>query len=229
MSRIGKKIIWSYLIIVMLTVLISMSIIRADFEKNLNERIRRDLASDAMNISAQIEEDRVFFQNLYNYDIEADVRDLFPSDAAFKYSVRFASTNIFITNKDKIILYTSWKDDDRNLIDFIKSEEIRSEYFMAESSIRDNNGQVIGYVLTIAKKEDVSAINAMVREASMLGMAMSIIVAVFLAFIFENNITGPIKKLRKNVQNFKIDEADTNDWETINSKDEIADLNRDIP
>ena len=82
MSRIGKKIIWSYLIIVMLTVLISMSIIRADFEKNLNERIRRDLASDAMNISAQIEEDRVFFQNLYNYDIEADVRDLFPSDAA---------------------------------------------------------------------------------------------------------------------------------------------------
>lgn len=228
MSRIGKKIIWSYLIIVMLTVLISMSIIRADFEKNLNERIRRDLASDAMNISAQIEEDRVFFQNLYNYDIEADVRDLFPSDAAFKYSVRFASTNIFITNKDKIILYTSWKDDDRNLIDFIKSEEIRSEYFMAESSIRDNNGQVIGYVLTIAKKEDVSAINAMVREASMLGMAMSIIVAVFLAFVFENNITGPIKKLRKNVQNFKIDEADTNEWETINSKDEIADLNRDF-
>ena len=69
MSRIGKKIIWSYLIIVMLTVLISMSIIRADFEKNLNERIRRDLASDAMNISAQIEEDRVFFQNLYNSGI----------------------------------------------------------------------------------------------------------------------------------------------------------------
>ncbi len=212
----------------MLTVIISMSIVRADFEKNLNERIKRDLESDAANISSQIEEDRVFIKNLYDYDLEADVRDLFPSDAAFKYSVRFASTNIFITNKDKIILYTSWKDDDRNLIDFIKSQEIRSEYFMAESSIQDPNGQIIGYVLTIAKKQDTGAINSMVREASLLGMGMSIGVAVFLAFIFENNITGPIKKLRKNVQNFKIDDAKENMWEAINSKDEIADLNRDF-
>lgn len=228
MSRIGKKIIWSYLIIVLLTIIISMSIIRADFEKNLNERIRRDLENDAVNISRQIEEDRVFFQNLYDYDMQESVIDLFPSDAAFKYSVRFASTNIFITNKDKVILYTSWKDDDRNLIDFIKSEEIQAEYFMAESSIKDNNNQTIGYVLTIAKKEDASSINSMVREASMLGMAMSITAAVFLAFVFENNLTGPIKKLRKNVQNFKIDEIEKIQWENINTNDEISDLNRDF-
>lgn len=228
MSRIGKKIIWSYLIIVMLTVVISMSIVRTDFEKNLNERIKKDLSNDALNISRQIEEDRAIFQDLYNYNVDGDVRDLFPSDAAFKYSVRFAPTNIFITNKDKVILYTSWKDDDRNLIDFIKSEEIRAEYFMAESSIKDPNNQIIGYVLTIAKKEDVTTINSMVREASMLGMAMSIAVAVFLAFIFESNITGPIKKLRKNVQNFKIDDPQNIKWEIINSNDEIADLNRDF-
>lgn len=228
MSRIGKKIIWSYLIIVMLTVVISMSIVRTDFERNLNERIKKDLSNDALNISRQIEEDRAIFQDLYNYNVDGDVRDLFPSDAAFKYSVRFAPTNIFITNKDKVILYTSWKDDDRNLIDFIKSEEIRAEYFMAESSIKDPNNQIIGYVLTIAKKEDVTTINSMVREASMLGMAMSIAVAVFLAFIFESNITGPIKKLRKNVQNFKIDDPQNIKWKIINSNDEIADLNRDF-
>lgn len=227
MSRIGKKIIWSYLIIVLFTILISMSIIRADFERNLNERIKRDLANDAMNISRQIEEERAF-QNLYNYDLEGSVIDIFPSDAAFKYSMRFASTNIFITNKDKIILYTSWKDDDRNLIEFIKSEEIQAEYFSAESSIRDANNETIGYVLTIAKKEDVSSMNAMVREASVLGMAMSITVAVFLAFLFESNLTGPVKKLRKNIQNFRIDGSDQAEWKSINSNDEIADLNDDF-
>ena len=227
MSKIGKKMIWSYLAIVMLTIVISMSIIRADFEKNLNERIKRDLENDAVNISRQIEEDRAF-QKLYTYDLEGSVIDIFPSDAAFKYSVRFASTNIFITNRDRVILYTSWKDDDSNLIEFIKSEEIRAEYFSAESSIRDTNNETIGYVLTIAKKEDVSSVNAMVREASVLGMGISITVAIFLAFLFENNLTGPIKKLRKNVQNFRIDGGDQTEWMVVNSKDEIADLNDDF-
>lgn len=228
MSRIGRKIIWSYLIIVLFTILISMSIVRSDFEKSLNERIKRDLENDAVNISKQIEEDRAFLQNLYNYDMQGSVIDIFPSDASFKYSVRFASTNIFITNRDKVILYTSWKDDDRNLIDFIKSEEIRAEYFMAESSIEGTNNETIGYVLTIAKKEDVSSINTMVREASMLGMAMSLAVAMFLAFFFENNLTGPIKQLRKNIQSFRIDSGSFSQWKPINSNDEIAELNRDF-
>lgn len=225
MSRIGKKLILSYLVIVTFTIFISMSIIKVDFENNLNERILTDLKNDAINISRQIEEDRETFQNLDNFEENGSVRDIFPSDAAFKYSVRFASTNIFILNQERRIVYASWKDD-IDLIDFIKSDESQSEYFRYESSIKNSNGEIIGYVLTMAKKEDTSSTNAMVNEAAIMGMAISLTVAILLAFIFENNITSPIKKLSKNIQGFKI--AEENKWVDINSNDEISDLNEDF-
>lgn len=225
MSRIGKKLILSYLVIVTFTIFILMSIIKVDFENNLNERILEDLKNDAINISRQIEEDREVFQSLGKYEEGGSVRDIFPSDAAFKYSVRFASTNIFILNQDQQPVYASWKDD-MNLMDFINSPESQSKYFKYQSSIHNSNGEIIGYVLTLAKKEDTSNINAMVNEAAATGMAISLSVAVLLSFVFENNITSPIKKLSKNIQNFKIAEA--TQWEHINSNDEISDLNEDF-
>ncbi|MDO4711005.1 MAG: HAMP domain-containing sensor histidine kinase [Peptostreptococcaceae bacterium] len=225
MSRIGKKLILSYLVIVSFTIFILMSIIKVDFENNLNERIFEDLKNDAINISRQIEEDREVFQSLGKYEEGGSVRDIFPSDAAFKYSVRFASTNIFILNQDQQPVYASWKDD-TNLMDFINSPESQSKYFKYQSSINNSSGEIIGYVLTLAKKEDTSNINAMVNEAAATGMAISLTVAVLLSFVFENNITSPIKKLGKNIQNFKI--AEETKWEQINSNDEISDLNEDF-
>lgn len=202
-----------------------MSIIKVDFENNLNERIIEDLKNDAINISRQIEEDREVFQSLGKYEEGGSVRDIFPSDAAFKYSVRFASTNIFILNQDQKPVYASWKDD-VNLMDLINSQESQSKYFSYRSSINNSNGEVIGYVVTMAKKEDTGNINAMVNEAAATGMAISLAVAVLLAFVFENNITSPIKKLSKNIQNFKI--AEETQWEKIDSNDEISDLNEDF-
>ena len=225
MSKIGSKLILSYLMIVVFTIIISTSIIKVDFENNLNERILEDLKNDAINISRQIEEDREVFQSLNQYEKGGSVRDIFPSDAAFKYSVRFASTNIFILNQDRVTLYASWKDD-TDLYDLINSPEAQSDYFSYQSSIHDSNGEIIGYVVTMARKEDAGSVNAMVNKAALTGMVISIAVSVLLAFIFENNITSPIKKLGKNIQNFKIGEK--LQWEKINSKDEITDLNEDF-
>ncbi len=225
MSKIGKKLIFSYLVIVALTTFISMSIIKVNFENNLNERIIGDLKNDAINISRQMEEESEVFQTLDAYEGSGSVRDIFPSDAAFKYSVRFASTNIFILNQDRKIIYASWKDD-VDWAEFIKSPETQANYFNYESSIHNPSGEVIGYVVTMAKKEDTSSINAMVNEASITGMLISLAAAVLLSFIFENNITSPIKKLSKNIQNFKIAEAHS--WQNINSNDEISQLNDDF-
>lgn len=224
-SRIGNKLILSYLIIVAFTIFISTSIIKVNFENNLNERIIKDLQSDAKNISRQIEEDREVFQSLDDYGETGSVKDIFPSDAAFKYSVRFASTNIFILNQNRVTIYASWKDD-TDLADLINSPESQSKYFSYESSIHNASGNIIGYVVTMAKKEDTTSVNAMVNEAAFTGMAISLMVAILLAFVFENNITSPIKKLSKNIQNFKI--SDVDGWTEIKSNDEISDLNEDF-
>ncbi len=225
MSKIGSKLVLSYLVIVIFTIIISTSIIKVDFENKLNERILEGLKNDAINISRQIEEDREVFHSLDQYEKGGSVRDIFPSDAAFKYSVRFASTNIFILNQDRVTLYASWKED-INLYELLKSADAQSDYFSYESSIRNSDGEIIGYVVTMAKKEDASTVNAMVNEAALTGMVISIAVSALLAFIFENNITSPIKKLKMNIQNFKIGEKIL--WQKINSKDEIADLNEDF-
>ncbi|MDO5096136.1 MAG: HAMP domain-containing sensor histidine kinase [Peptostreptococcaceae bacterium] len=227
MSKIGKKLIFSYLIIVAFTIVISMSIIKVSFENNLNERIMADLVKDAENISKQMEEDqnRETFQRFDQYDEGGSIYDIFPSVTAFNYSVRFASTNIIILNQDERIMYTSLKEE-ISLVEFLSSEETQSNYFQYKSSIKNPNGEVIGYVLTLAKKEDTSSINAMINEAAMLGMVISIFVAMMLSVVFEKNITSPIKKLSRNIKNFKI-EGPTN-WESIHSRDEIADLNENF-
>lgn len=225
MSKIGKKLIFSYLIIVTFTIIISMSIVKVSFERNLNERIIEGLEKDAQNISKQIEEDREIFRMFEHYDEGGSIYDIFPSVAAFNYSVRFASTNIIILNQNKNIMYTSLKEE-ISLIEFLTTEEAKSNYFKAESGIRNSKGEVIGYVLTLAKKEDTGSINAMINEAAVMGMVISGLIAMMLAVFFEKNITNPIKRLSRNIKNFKIEGPIQ--WESINTKDEISDLNENF-
>lgn len=226
MSKIGKKLILSYFSMVVILSVVILSIIRVSFVNDLNQRIIEGIKNDAHNISAQIESDLQIFENLDKNKDGGTVRDVFPSDAAFKYSVRFASTNIFILNQNRKLIYESWKDD----VDFsqvINSNSDEKKYFAYESEIKNTNKETIGYVITMAKKEDVGSINSMLTTASIIGVSISLIIATILAFIFESFITNPIKKLKRNINGFELS-AEGNDWIKINSKDEIADLNEDF-
>lgn len=226
MSKIGKKIIFSYIIIVIFTISTSLSITKINFTENLNNQILQDLQNDANVIAQQIENNLSSYQSIYSlFGEKITLEDIFPNDAIFKYSVRFASTNILVLDNNRKVIYQSWKKES-DLQDFSVGNFDKNQYFVHETKILDKDSEVIGYLLALAKKEDTSLINALINKAAIVGFAMSLLISILIAFIFERNLINPVNRLKHNISKFRI--SGENKWEDINTKDEIADLNTEF-
>ena len=226
MSKIGKKIIFSYIIIVIFTISTSLSITKINFTENLNNQILQDLQNDANVIAQQIENNLSSYQSIYSlFGEKITLEDIFPNDAIFKYSVRFASTNILVLDNNRKVIYQSWKKES-DLQDFSVGNFDENQYFVHETKILDKDSEVIGYLLALAKKEDTSLINALINKAAIVGFAMSLMISILIAFIFERNLINPVNRLKHNISKFRI--SGENKWEDINTKDEIADLNTEF-
>lgn len=226
MSKIGKKIIFSYIIIVIFTISTSLSITKINFTENLNNQILQDLQDDANIIAQQIENNLSSYQSIYSlFGEKITLEDIFPNDAIFKYSVRFASTNILVLDNNRKVIYQSWKKES-DLQDFSVGNFDENQYFVHETKILDKDSEVIGYLLALAKKEDTSLINALINKAAIVGFAMSLLISILIAFIFERNLINPVNRLKHNISKFRI--SGENKWEDINTKDEIADLNTEF-
>ncbi|MGL5257386.1 MAG: sensor histidine kinase [Proteocatella sp.] len=226
MSKIGKKIIFSYIIIVVFTIVTSLGITKVNFTENLNNQILQDLQNDAKVITEQIEKNLANYQNIYSlFGEKVTLQDIFPNDAIFRYSVRFASTNILVLDKERKLIYQSWKKES-DLQNFSLGHFDSDQYFVHETKILDKDSEVIGYLLALAKKEDTGVINSLINKAAIVGFAMSLFVSIFIAFMFERNLINPVNRLKNNISKFKI--SGENKWEDINTKDEIADLNREF-
>ena len=226
MSKIGKKIIFSYIIIVIFTISTSLSITKINFTENLNNQILQDLQNDANVIAQQIENNLSSYQSIYSlFGEKITLEDIFPNDAIFKYSVRFASTNILVLDNNRKVIYQSWKKES-DLQDFSVGNFDENQYFVHETKILDKDSEVIGYLLALAKKEDTSLINALINKAAIVGFAMSLLISILIAIIFERNLINPVNRLKHNISKFRI--SGENKWEDINTKDEIADLNTEF-
>lgn len=226
MSKIGKKIIFSYIIIVIFTIGTSLSITKINFTENLNNQILQDLQDDANVIAQQIENNLSSYQSIYSlFGEKITLEDIFPNDAIFRYSVRFASTNILVLDNNRKVIYQSWKKES-DLQDFSVGNFDENQYFVHETKILDKDSEVIGYLLALAKKEDTSLINALINKAAVVGFAMSLLISILIAFIFERNLINPVNRLKHNISKFRI--SGENKWEDINTKDEIADLNTEF-
>lgn len=226
MSKIGKKIIFSYIIIVVFTIVTSLGITKVNFTENLNNQILQDLQNDATVITEQIEKNLANYQNIYSlFGEKITLQDIFPNDAIFRYSVRFASTNILVLDKERKLIYQSWKKES-DLQNFSLGHFDSDQYFVHETKILDKDSEVIGYLLALAKKEDTGVINSLINKAAVVGFAMSLFVSIFIAFLFERNLINPVNRLKNNISKFKI--SGENKWEDINTRDEIADLNREF-
>lgn len=226
MSKIGKKIILSYLLIVLITAGSMAAITKVYFSENLNAKIQQDLESDARIITSQIEENLGSLRNLTNIiNSEITIKDIFPNDVIFRYSVRFARTNILILNEKRQLVYESWKEEDA-FRDFAMGEVVSEDFFAYETKIVNAYDDTIGYLVAVAKKEDTAAINALINNAAVFGLGISIVLAIVLAFIFEKNLISPINKVKGNIQSFSINGNNT--WDEVHTKDEISDLNEEF-
>ena len=79
----------------------------------------------------------------------------------------------------------------------------------------------------LAKKEDLSVINALINRSVFLGFLIALFIASIISIFFERGIISPINKLKKNIASFSFTD-DEIIWEEIKTKDELAEINQDF-
>src|SRR3712207_1166089 len=89
MSKFGKKIVLSYLIIVLFTVGISMGITKMNFSDSLNAKVVEDLDADAGLILEQIQKSLDNYRELNKK--EASISELFLDNGVFFYNYYFST------------------------------------------------------------------------------------------------------------------------------------------
>lgn len=220
MSKIGKKIVVSYLIIVLFTVGISMGITKMNFSNKLNAKIIQDLNMAANDMKTEIENELLNVSLALNK--EATLYDVFPNNRLFFSSYQFSTTNFVIQDKEKKTIFESWKIKEGE--EFYNTSDKTKKFFEMERTIKTPNKKAVaGYLLVIGEKEELGVINSLINAASFIGLAISLFCAVLLALFFERTFIRPINKLKRNIQAFSLEGNNT--WEEIRTQDEISDLN----
>lgn len=220
MSKIGKKIVLSYLVIVLFTVGISMGITKMNFSNKLNAKVIHDLNMAANDMAEEIEAELV--NGSLAAKRELTLYDLFPNNRLFFSSYSFSTTSFVIQDKEKKTVFESWTLEDGE--EFFNTNDKTKKFFEMLRPIRtpDKKGTA-GYLLVVAEKEELGLISSLINAAAFTGLAISLCCAVLMAFFFERTLIRPINKLKKNIQSFSLEGDNT--WEEIHTQDEISDLN----
>ncbi len=223
MSKFGKKIVLSYLIIVLFTVGISMGITKMNFSDSLNAKVVEDLDADAGLILEQIQKSLDNYRELNKK--EASISELFLDNGVFFYNYYFSTHSFMVQDRAHNTVFYSWKN--REGEDYASMADMSKHYIIMEKEIRSSDGKdILGYLSVIAEKEELGLISSLINRAAFMGLAISLACAILLAFIFERAFIRPINKLKRNIQTFSIDGE--NSWEEIHTHDEISDLNTEF-
>lgn len=239
-SKIGKKIMVSYFVVIFVTTIAVMIVSRFSFNNLLNEQAKMDLKNDANMISEQITMaiDYQLSNSMYdNYPYESRItvhQKLFsdnslgisgiivPKSRVFSNN-RFITTHIMVFDKEKKLIYSS---DSESEMEYPNPD--RSKFFVEERILSaSDSSEPMGYLLMLAQKEDLGIIDKLIGYAALLGIAAALVVSILLSFFFERNIVSPINTLRKNISDFSLDDENSQ-WQDIETRDELSDINEDF-
>ncbi|BEP29778.1 HAMP domain-containing sensor histidine kinase [Helicovermis profundi] len=216
-GKIGKKIFLSYIIVILITFVI----IGISFSKISESYI---LDSTKKEISLKVDKiTKVVKPLLIKYD----------KDPSFKISredynqtrLRVGGfgidSQIYIYNVNKDNIFKLGNVPDNKIRKLVTKTSGRSGDIVYEARKVTNNEKIIGYVIVIAKIEDVKAINKSARRILIIALGISSIFSILLSVFMQNKIGKPISKLKNIISKYKISNKID---QTINTGDEIEDL-----
>ena len=241
MSKIGKKIMQSYFIIILATAFVFMGISKMSFNDILNRQTRLDLKKDAdvvakqinMVIDQKIEMTVVdgspnvkiqISKNFFGENALSISEIILPKGMGYAHN-RLATTHFIIMDVDKNLIFQSYNTEQEP----INPLEIdKTKYYVEQRPLISSLDQeTLGYLVMLAKKEDLSVINALINRSVFLGFLIALFIASIISIFFERGIISPINKLKKNIASFSFTD-DEIVWEEIKTKDELAEINQDF-
>ncbi len=241
MSKIGKKIMQSYIVIILATAFIFMVIAKMSFNDILNRQTRLDLKEDADAVAKQINmviDQKIemavvegssntkiqISKNFFQEDVLNISEIILPQSMGYAPN-RFATTHFIIMDADQNLIFQSYNTDQES-IDPLAID--KTKYYVEQRPLTSSlSKETLGYLVMLAKKEDLSLINALIDRSVFLGFLIALFIAGIISLFFERGIISPINKVKKNIASFSFTD-DEIIWEEIKTKDELSEINQDF-
>lgn len=233
MSKLGIKLIFSYIIIVLISTYVFMtktsdSILeillsldskeiihvteRLDnlFYKSLNGESRKDGSNFPQGIT----------NNAQNLEIAVDGQIYTVPIVDINTSLSY-STNVFVFDNSQKLVYSNT---DR-YIDYDLSN-VNMDLKVFEKRQIKAGDKSVGYFLVTGKNYDEGDEKNTIYKAFYNAFLITMLLALIISLVFEISIVGPIGKLRDNIKSFSL-EKDMK-WKRIRTGDELTDVNNEF-
>lgn len=218
MNKIGKKILLTYLAILLSVVLITDVTFLLLSRRYLMNETSRELQGEGQRVAAM----------LGNLPLkENELRDKISNlRKTIKIAGRFVDAEMVIFSREGRILYKDVEDVDKRLIDLIyssPSERVKG-YISRVVPIMSRNNELKGHVLLFTRVKNIYALNVLLRRTQFISFGIAGLIALFIGLILAGKIVNPLKLLMYKLERFSADR--TLDAQAIRTGDEIEELDR---
>lgn len=219
MSKIGKKIIMSYFIIVIFTIGLSMGITKAGFSEKIGMKLENDVKNNAQILSSQIE--KAFKKQILEGNEDLTLSDLFNKKNLLFINGDLSKSDFEVEDINHVKIFESWGFKERKRFAIFNLN--KDGFFTFTRPINDMvNKKRIGYLTIVAENGDIDIFNGIMNKSFLFALSISLLITLVLSFIFEHTLIRPINKLKYSIQSFSMNNLQN--WENINTNDEISDL-----
>lgn len=216
---IGQKLLLSYMILLLVT----FSIIAVSFTQITKSYVFDSAVSEISSRADRVAKLVAPLLKRLDSVKRSEVSEEVVNNTKARISGLVLNSEAYVVNTEFKLVYGQGRLRPNIIRKMIEDETYRIENSVFYVSPVIFEKEELGYVVVITKVEDINALNRKARSFMIIALAISAIFAVFIAFILQKKITGPIKELREEFVNYKNDDAFIDETRSV-SKDELEDL-----
>lgn len=212
--KIGTKLFITYFILLAITFFIVAVSFNVLSQKYLITETRQQL----------IEEGKIIEKLFINTPIiDQTVRKTIATKRRIEVANRYVDADVIIMNRDKKIIYSTISIDNFDEVKRLSNKlNNNKEYLSARVPLYNNKKAVKGYVVLFTKIKDIEELNTIMYNTRRISFTMAGLVALIIAFIFQRNLTKPLRKLKDFTKDFSL--KNYNQQIDIKTGDEIEEL-----
>lgn len=216
-SKIGRKLILSYLIILIIAFLVVGIIFSFTLKNYLLRQATRELRDEGQKIAKALSN-----VSINKTSINQRLRGMVELRIAGKY----INGKVLVLNKDKEIIFPVSVDkrlDNKFLLKLKRLESFKNKgYVIVRVPIINKTNNIIGYVVLYTRVKEINELNRIMFNILLFSFSIAMIVALIISFVLEKGLVTPITKLRNTMINFSI--RNFNEDIVVKTNDEIQEL-----
>lgn len=216
---IGQKLLLSYMILLLIT----FSIVAVSFTQ-----LTRAYVFDSAEAEISARADRIAkvvapLLKKMNTVKRAELSEEIVNNVKVRISGLILNSEAYVVNNNFKIIYGQGKLRLDKVKRLIEDDSFAIENTVDHVSKVVFNEEKLGYVLVVTKVEDIRELNKTARSFMLIALGISAVLAVFIGFVLQKKITGPIKELREEFVSYKNEDGFIDENSNL-SNDELEDL-----